>query len=94
MEVDRKEVAEEGGHAGRDREGIGRQSVAGERRRDDAASTGNAPLEKSSTNTSTPKRRPSTRPTLVAPMLPLPWRRMSTPRKRATSQPNGTPPIR
>ena len=33
---------------------------------------------------STPQRRPSTRPTLVAPMLPLPWRRMSTPRPRAT----------
>ena len=39
-----------------------------------------APLAKSRKKTKMPKRRPSTLPTLVAPILPLPCWRMSTPR--------------
>src|SRR3989304_5594922 len=39
--------------------------------------------------------RPAARSTLVAPMLPLSWRRMSpTPAARATRKPIGTAPIR
>ena len=49
-----------------------------------ATRTGSAPFAKSSRNTRMPKRRPKIRPTLVAPMLPLPWLKMSTPRERAT----------
>ena len=49
-----------------------------------ASATGPAPLAKSSANTNIPSRRPRTRPTLVAPMLPLPCSKILTPRIRAT----------
>ena len=48
-----------------------------------AISTGMAPLSRSSAKTIRPNLRPSTRPTLVAPMLPLPFSKMFTPRARA-----------
>src|SRR5262245_52165913 len=58
------------------------------------AATGTAPLAKSSTKTRIPYLRPRTRPTFVAPMLPLPAWKMSTPRARAMRYPNGIAPIR
>ena len=57
-----------------------------------ARAVGSAPLAASSTSTIRPGATPSTRATLVAPMLPLPRDRMSTPRARATTTPNGIAP--
>ena len=53
------------------------------------------PLSLVAISVTTAGSRPSVRSTLVAPMLPLPWRWMSvTPKARATSHPIGTAPIR
>ena len=60
-----------------------------------ATSAGTNPFRTSSSITGRPYQRPYTRQTLVAPMLPLPTVRMSTPFVRRTSQyPNGQEPAR
>jgi hypothetical protein len=52
------------------------------------------PLPKSSTKAKRPATRPTLRITLVAPTLPLPTVRTSTPRARATRKLNGIEPSR
>src|SRR5262245_53182024 len=59
-----------------------------------AAATGMAPLSASSTKHRSPHRHPSTRPTLVAPMLREPCTRTSMPRALPMSTPNGIEPLR
>ena len=54
--------------------------------------TAATPFSTSSTKTGSPQRQPHTRQTFVAPMLPLPCWRMSTPLHFAASRPNGTEP--
>ena len=56
--------------------------------------TGRNPLSASPISTAIAKPRPSARATLVAPMLPLPTLRRSTPRARATMSPVGIDPTR
>ena len=71
-----------------------RAAVQGFWVRERASRTASRPLPTSKAQTSSPNLRPKTRATLVAPMLPLPTRRMSTPLLRATRTPKGTPPSR
>jgi len=59
-----------------------------------ASTTGSAPLPASTKSTKAAHRRPSARPTLVVPMLPLPTLRRSTPLPRATTTPVGNEPSR
>src|SRR5690606_23565383 len=54
--------------------------------------TATNPLQKSRKKTPNPNLRPSTRPTLVAPILPLPCSRISIPFHFPTNSPNGTEP--
>ena len=56
--------------------------------------TGTAPFRTSSVKHVAPRRRPSTRPTLVAPMFFEPCSRMSTPRSLPMRYPNGIDPTR
>ena len=61
----------------------------------DATKAGTNPLSVSRTTTAIPRPGPKVRHTFVAPMLPLPTVRMSTPRNQRTSQyPNGSEPER
>jgi hypothetical protein len=57
-----------------------------------ASQVGRKPFSASSISTVRPTFAPSTRNTFVAPMLPLPTLRMSTPRSRAAQYPNGSAP--
>ena len=59
-----------------------------------ASHTANHPFSASRANTRYPHSFPRIRPTLVAPMLPEPWARMSTPQARASSKPQGIDPRR
>ena len=87
-EIDRKEMSEEGNAAAPTRSTSGAPraaSASGERPCASCTTiaTGTAPFRKSSRKTSTPNFRPRTRPALVAPMLPLPAWKRSTPRSAA-----------
>ncbi len=59
-----------------------------------ANQTANHPFRASKRKTKYPHFFPRTRPTLVAPMLPLPFFWMSTPWQRAIQAPKGMDPIR
>ena len=81
-------VAENGCHRGEDGDERGFGKAGAWRRR-----AGTRPLRKSRTKTATPSGLPKVRRTLVAPMLPLPTLRISTPRIFPAMKPNGVAPM-
>ena len=66
--------------------------TAGARPNRRATMTGKAPFAASSRSVTTPSRMPTARATLVAPMLPLPAARTSTPAQRPSHRPLGIDP--